>query len=117
MVSSAWATSLSKSARSIDGHPRISQAIEPVQRRHLVRLGEGRIVEDRVHEVVDRPTEGEHRLPDVYQLGRLLADDVHAAQPARLALEQELQHAGAVADDLAARDLAEERLSDLVGDA
>src|SRR5215510_3022544 len=91
------------------------QPIEPVQRGDLVGFGERRIVEDGLDEVVDRPAEGEHRLGDVHQVGGVRADDVRTPQPMRFTLEEQLQHARAVADDLAARDLAEERLSHLVG--
>src|SRR5438876_1046751 len=105
--------------RSLD-HPaaakprQASEAIQAVQRGHLVGLRERRVVEDVVDEVVDGPAEGEDRLADVHELRGLLADDVDATEPVRGALEEQLQHAGAVADDLAARDLAKERLSHLV---
>ena len=52
--------------------------IHPIQRRHLVRLGERRIVEHRVAEIVDRPAHRQHRLPDVNDLRRALAHHVHA---------------------------------------
>src|SRR5438876_991332 len=105
--------------RSLD-HPaaakprQASEAIQAVQRGHLVGLRERRVVEDVVDEVVDGPAEGEDRLADMHELRGLLADDVDATEPVRGALEEQLQHAGAVADDLAARDLAKERLSHLV---
>src|ERR1700674_1753976 len=55
-----------------------------VERRDLVALREGRVVEDVVDEVVDRAAEGENGLADVHELRGGRADDVHGEKLARL---------------------------------
>src|SRR5262245_61364241 len=75
----------------------------------LVGLGERRIVEHHLDEDVDRATELNHRLPDVHELGRALADHVHADQLAIPRVDDELRDALDVALDLAARILTIER--------
>src|SRR5579859_4691508 len=51
--------------------------VDPIKRRDFVALGEGWIVEDRLHEVVDRHAGRHDRLPDVDQLGSAGADGVN----------------------------------------
>ena len=51
------------------------------------------------------------------QLAGAVADDMHAEQLAGLAVENQLQQASHVADDLAAGDLLIVGLADLIGDA
>ena len=91
------------------------QAAETVERRGLVALGERRVVEDGVHEVVHRAAERHDRLADVQQLAGALADDVHAEDLARLAVEDQLEAAGGVAANLAAGDFAVVGQADFVG--
>src|SRR5262249_19350608 len=79
--------------------------VHRVQGRHLVRLGQGRVVEDRVDEVVDRAATAHHGLPDVDDLGSAGTEDVHPQQLVVVRRHQELQHAVRVADDLPARQL------------
>ena len=56
----------------------VAHAVIRVERRDLVALGERRIVEGVLDEIVDGAAEVQHRLADVDQLGRALADDVSA---------------------------------------
>src|SRR5438552_2565013 len=67
------------------------QAAKPVERRRLVALGQGWIVEHRVHEVVHRATQRHHRLPDVHQFAGAFADNVHPQYLACIAVEDELE--------------------------
>ena len=62
------------------------------------------------------PPKAEHRLADVDQFGRALADDVHAQQLRVSRWKISLSRPD-VAEDLAARDLAVLRLAHLVGHA
>ena len=55
-------------------------AIQAVERGHLVALGQRRIVEHGVDEVLQLAAQRHHRLSDVQQLARAFADDVHAEQ-------------------------------------
>src|SRR5437899_1442208 len=64
------------SSDAISG-PALPQLIDAVERRLLVALGQRRVIEHRVDEVVDRSLEDHHRLPDVQQLRRAFADDVY----------------------------------------
>src|SRR5262245_19032702 len=54
------------------------QLVEAVERRDLVALRERRVVEDVVHEEIERATERHHRLPDVHELRRAGAEHPHA---------------------------------------
>src|SRR5512138_1739139 len=51
-----------------------SQLVEPVQRGDAVAFAQRRIVEDGLHEVLDRSLKCHHRLPDVDELGGARAD-------------------------------------------
>src|SRR5579885_697215 len=91
------------------------QLIQPVKRRRLVTFCERRIVEDRIHEIIHRALENEHRLPDVQQFGGAFADDMHAEQFPGFAVEDEFEAPRRVAADLAAGGFAVEGHPDLVG--
>src|SRR5262245_32798079 len=67
-------------------HP---QTIDPVEGCGLVALRERRIVEDCVDEVIDLAAEAEHRLADVHELRGFCTDDVHAEQPAIVAMKDQ----------------------------
>src|SRR6266849_1207961 len=82
-----------------------AEPVDAVEGCDLVALCQGRVVEHRVDEVVDCPAERQHRLADVDQLARPLADDVDAEQLAGLAVKDQFQQPGNVAEDLAAGDL------------
>src|SRR5262249_35357364 len=82
------------------------ELVRGVERRHLVALGERRVVEDGLQEVVETAAEAEHGLADVDQLGRPAPDRVYAEQPAILAVEEHLEEPAVVAQDLPACDLA-----------
>src|SRR5262245_62001776 len=56
----------------------VAHLVHRVQRRNLVGLGQGGVVEDRVDEVVDGATAAHHRLTDVDQLGGAGPEDVYA---------------------------------------
>src|SRR5579864_6809729 len=92
------------------------ELIQPVERRRLVAFGELRVIENRVHEVLYRSFENEHGLADVQQLGSAFSDNVDSEQLLGLAMKDELQTAGGIAANLAARDFAIIRDADLVGD-
>ena len=78
--------------------------------------GERRVIEDRVDEVVDVPSEHHDGLADVHEFAGPFADDVDAQDLARFAVEDELEAAGGVGADLAARGFAIESHADFVGD-
>src|SRR5262245_50459289 len=80
----------------------ITDAVDAVKRSGLVTLGQRRVVEHGVDEVIDVAAEAQHGLADVYQLRRLGADDVDAEQPPVLAMKDQLQQARTVAENLAA---------------
>src|SRR5713226_1013647 len=67
------------------------QLVQPVERCRLVALGERRIIENSVHEVIYRSFENEHGLADVQQLGSAFANDVNSQQLLGLAMKDELQ--------------------------
>src|SRR5207248_7999411 len=48
------------------------QPVQPIERRNLIALGQRRIVEHRIHEVIQRSAQCHHRLPNVQQLARAL---------------------------------------------
>src|SRR5215469_8670248 len=82
------------------------QTPETVERRRLVTLGQGGVVENRLDKVVDGASQGHDRLADVHQFAGSFADDVYAQNLARVAVEDEFQPARRVAANLPARDLA-----------
>ena len=61
------------------------------------------------------PSEGHHGLADVHQFARAFADDMHAEHLAGVAMKDELQAAGGVAANLAARGFAIIRHAHFVG--
>src|SRR5262249_11824901 len=63
------------------------KAIQSVEAGYLVCLCHGRIVEDGIPEVVDCTAKGQHALTDVDDLGRAFAEDVHAQDLPRSAIE------------------------------
>ena len=83
-----------------------AQLVHHVQRRHLVGLGESRVVEDGVDEVFDGSAATHHGLADVHQLGGVRAEDVNAEQLQILGRDEQFEHAVRVARDLAAGQLA-----------
>ena len=87
-----------------------------VERGDLVGLGEGRVVEHRVDQMVDGAAARHDRLPDVHELGGVRPEDVDAEQLPRVGRDEQLEHAVRVAHDLAASELAVARDADLVGD-
>ena len=82
------------------------QFVDTVEGRHLIAFGQGRIVEYGIHEIIHGAFQDHHGLADVQQLAGALADDVHAQQFARLAMENQLEPAGGIAANLAARGLS-----------
>src|SRR5664279_2356648 len=63
------------------------QLVDTVECGYLVTLRQSRIVEHRLHEVIDSAFQNHHRLADVQQFGGPFADDVHAQNLARLPME------------------------------
>src|SRR6266542_2561023 len=74
----------------------VAELVGGVERGDLVALGERRVVEDRLQEVVDPAPQPEHRLPDVDQLRRAGADGVDAQEPPILPVKEHLEQAGVV---------------------
>src|SRR5271167_1746718 len=66
---------------------KLSEFVEPVERRDLVRLRQSGVVEHRVAEIFDGAAVVHHGLPDVNDFRGALADHVHAQQLARVAIE------------------------------
>ncbi len=91
------------------------EAAEAIESGHFVALGQCRIVEDGVDEVVDCAAEGHDGLADVNQLGGAFADDVHAEDLAGVAVEDELESSGGVAANLASSNFAIVGHADFVG--
>src|SRR6187401_540550 len=67
-----------------------AQSIDAIERCILVTLGERGVIEHGVDEVVDLPIEAEHRLADMDQLARALADDMDAEHLASVRPEENL---------------------------
>src|SRR5579859_6783047 len=84
----------------------LAHLVHGVQGGDLVRLGQGRVVEHRVDQVVDGAAAAHDGLADVDELGGPGAEHVHAEQPVVIQADQELEHAVGIADDLAAGQLA-----------
>ena len=95
-----YACVLQSGRRLLSSPSETGELVETVERRRLVALGERRIVENRVDEVVDRGAQREHGLADVNQLRGPFTDDVNAEQGPGLAVEDDLQPARRVAADL-----------------
>src|SRR5947207_8863003 len=96
---------------------RLAETVDSVECCRLIAFGQGRVVEHRVDEVVHRAAQRQHRLADVHELRRLRANDVDSQYLARLAVENQLQHSGAITEDLSARNLAVLGPADLIRDA
>src|SRR4051812_32471356 len=89
---------------------------ERVVGRVFEAFGERRVVEDHLDEGVDGPTRHQEGLSRVHELGRALADAVTPEELPRAAIEEQLDDAVLVADDLATRVVAVERATDDVVD-
>ena len=103
---------LSTALLRIRKHP-----IDPIQRRHPVGFRHRRVVERRVDEVeeaVRAALLGHDGLPDVDDLGGLIAEAVDSQNPERLAVEEQLEHAHRLAADQGAREVPEVRVADLI---
>src|SRR5258708_32859661 len=104
-----WASQVSSALKP-------GQLIQPIERCRLIALGQRRVIENSIHEVLYRAFENEHCLADVQQLGSAFPDDVDSEQLLSLAMKDELHAAGGIAANLAACDLAIIRDTDLVRD-
>src|SRR5687767_8432461 len=124
----AAARTLSCDSRIVSVCPSMSSAIcfisspschvsQAVVGRVLIRLAERREVEYAVDECIQRSAELHDHHPDVQKLRGILSDDVDAEQLESLALEDDLDEALGVADDLSAGVVAVERAAQLVVDA
>src|ERR1035438_10442044 len=82
------------------------QFVQAVERGGLVTFGQGRIIENRIHEILYGPFQDHDGLADVQQLGCAFADDMHTQYLLGLPIKDQLQAACSVAADLPARDLA-----------
>jgi hypothetical protein len=61
--------------------------VQPVQRRHLVSFSQRRIVEHGIAEIFDGSAICHHGLPDVHDLRRALAENMHSQQFPRVPVE------------------------------
>src|SRR5580693_9351694 len=84
---------------------RARELVQSVEGGSLVAFSQRWVVEDRLDKIFDRPTQNHHRLPDVEQFTRAFANDVHAEQEPRLAVENQLEAAGCIAANLTPRNL------------
>src|SRR5262249_11817833 len=94
----------------------LAQLVDRVECGDFVGLGEGGVVEDGVDELVDGAAAGHDRLAEVDEFGGVRAEDVDAEEAAGVGGDEEVEHAVAVADDLAAGQFAVAGDADLVGD-
>src|SRR6201988_1160076 len=85
---------------------RPGKPVNAVKCGSLVALGKGGVIEHRIDKVVQCTAEGHDGLPDVQQFAGALAYDMHSQKMPCLAMKNNLQAAGSVPSDLAARDLA-----------
>src|SRR5512144_41385 len=92
-----------------------AELVRGVEGRDLVALGQGRIVEDGPEKVIQPGPETQDRLPDLHQLGGPGADAMLPEEAMVVSVEQQLEHAGVVTQDLATRDLAVPGHAGLVG--
>src|SRR5579883_1676111 len=100
MAPTGYAFTLPQLACLHDRETAALQAIKAVQGSHLVGLGQGGIVEDRVTKIFDRPPHAQHRLANVDYLGGAVADDVHPEQFERVGIEDQLQQSLLIAQHL-----------------
>src|ERR1044072_2356691 len=88
-----WPSTLNLEFATLNLSSEAREVVDAVEGGSLVALGERRVVEARVDEVVNRALQDHHGLADVQNLGRPLADDVDAENFARLAVVNKLQPA------------------------
>src|SRR5260370_16993624 len=72
--------------------PSEAELVRGVQCGDLIALGEGRVVEHGLQEVVESAAQTQHALPDVDQLGGAAANAVDPDQPPVLSLENHPDH-------------------------
>src|SRR5579883_2995087 len=114
MAPTGYAFTLPQLACLHDRETAALQAIKAVQGSHLVGLGQGGIVEDRVTKIFDRPPHAQHRLANVDYLGGAVADDVHPEQFERVGIEDQLQQSLLIAQHLPLGELGVARHADLI---
>src|SRR5258708_37377663 len=96
--------------------PSEAELVRGVQCGDLIALGEGRVVEHGLQEVVESAAQTQHGLPDVDQLAGAAANAVDPEQPPVLSAEEHLKHPAVVAQDLPAGNLSGARDAGHVGD-
>jgi len=75
------------------------QFVVRIQRGNLVAFRQGRIIERRGEKIVQPPTESQHSLPDVDQLGCSSANHMHSEETPVFPMEEHLQEAAVVTED------------------
>src|SRR5439155_9980993 len=99
----------------LPSHPlgaRLLEHLQSIVGGVLIDIGDRREVEDILDKDLDRATELHAHLTDVDKLRRALADDVNAEEPERLAIEEQLEQARRIAQDLRPRVLPKMRPAD-----
>ena len=92
------------------------QLVHSIEGGHFVRLGECGVIEYGIAEIFDRAAVVQHGLADVDDFGGALADGVNAEQLFCVAVKEQLQHAGLVAEHHALGQFVVFRDADFVGD-
>src|SRR5271169_4112759 len=98
--------------KSAFGNASPIQPVHAVEGGIFVTFGESGIIENGIYKVINLSAQGHHRLADVDQFAGALTDDVDAQHIAGLAVEEDLQHANVITDNLAARNFAVAGLAD-----
>src|SRR5260370_25237321 len=91
--------------------PSEAELVRGVQCGDLIALGEGRVVEHGLQEVVESAAQTQHGLPDVDQLRGAAANAVDPEQPPALSVEAHLEHPAVAPQHRPARNLSAARVS------
>src|SRR4051794_22692781 len=80
--------------------------VDSIERSHLVALRQRWVVEYTLNEIIDAHAAGHYCLADVNQFRRACADCMDSQQSAAFLVEDQLEHAQRVGDQLSAGDFA-----------
>ena len=93
-----------------------AESIQRVQRRNFVALRKCRIVENRVHKIIQTAAQRQHCLANVHNFRGLASNAMHAQKFARIAVENKFQHALIVTATLSARTFGIPRHANFIGE-